>query len=175
MKKHIFIGIVSGTSLLVIYGVTLILLQGFEHTLDQTARLWYWLLPLSLGFGTQIGLFSFIKQGLRKRRMMETVSATASGTISAGSMVACCAHHLTEVLPLIGLSGLTIFLTKYQTFFMFIGIMSNIIGIAVMLDTIQRIGLSPGLSLFKLNLRLVKKITIASAIPIVLAAFFILT
>ncbi len=175
MKKHIIIGIAAGTSLFVIYAVTLVLLQGFEHTLEQTARLWYWILPLSFGFGTQIGLFSFLKQSLREKRAAETTSAATSGAISAGSMVACCAHHLSDVLPLIGLTGLTIFLTKYQTLFMIIGIMSNIIGITIMLDTIQRLGLSSVLSRLKLNLRLVKKVTIASAIPIILIAFFILT
>lgn len=174
MKKHIIVGIVAGTILLLVYAVTLVLLQGFEHAFKQTTRLWYWLLPLSLGFGTQIGLFSFLRQGLRERRAAETASAATSGTISAGSMVACCAHHLSEVLPLIGLTSLTVFITKYQTFFMIVGIMANIVGITVMLDTIQRLGLCPRLSRFRLNLRLIKKMAIASSILITLIVFLIL-
>lgn len=175
MKKHIIIGIVASISLLLVYAVTLGLLQGFEHTIEQTTEIWYWLLLLSLGFGIQIGLFSFLKRKLKERKTAETASAATSGTVSVGSMVACCAHHLTEVLPLIGLSSLTIFLAKYQTFFMVTGIVANIIGITIMLDTIQRLGLWPGLSRLRLNFRLVKKMLIFSAIPILLIVFFILT
>ncbi len=174
MKKHITIGIAAAVSLLIIYAATLILLQGLDHAIEQSARLWYLLLPLSVGFGIQVGLFSFLKQGLNKRRSAETASAATSGTISGGSMVACCAHHLSEVLPLMGLSSLTIFLARYQTFFMSVGVIANIVGISVMLDAIQRLGLSERLCRFRLNLRLVKKVSAASAIPIALIIFLIL-
>ncbi len=174
MKKHIFVGIAAGTSLFLVYAVILGFLQGFEHTLEQTARLWYWLLPLSFGFGTQIGLFSFLWKGLRDRRAAKTASVATSGGISIGSMIACCAHHLTEVLPLIGLSSLTVFLASYQTFFMLVGILSNIVGITFMLDSIQRLGLSSRLASFRLNLGLVKKVTIALALSTALIGFLIL-
>lgn len=174
MKKHIILGIIASLSLLAVYAVTLGLLQGFEHTIEQTAKIWYWLFFLSMGFGIQIGLFSFLRQKLREKKTAETASAATSGTVSAGSMVACCAHHLTEVLPLIGLSSLTIFLAKYQTFFMITGIIANIIGIIIMLDAIQRLALWPILSRIKLNFRLVKKIVIASAIPILVIVFLII-
>lgn len=173
MKKHVIIGIAAGISLLVLYAITLVLLQSLEHTIDQTRRIWYWLLPLSIGFGIQMGLFSFMRKKLRERRRTETASTAASGAVSGGSMVACCAHHLTEVLPIIGLSSLTIFLGRYQIFFMAIGVIANIIGITVMLDTIQRLGLSHRLSHLRLNMGLVKKVSMALSIPVALISFFI--
>ena len=65
-----------------------------------------------------------------------------SGDVSAGSMAACCAHHITDVLPLLGLSGLAAFLASYQVLFILIGVLSNVVGITIMLETIQRHGLS---------------------------------
>jgi hypothetical protein len=173
MKKHILIGTLAAISLLLLYATVLVLLQGTEHLLEQTTRLWYWLLVLDVGFGIQIGLFSFLRQGLKKRQTRTTAGVATSGGISAGAMVACCAHHLTEVLPLIGASGLTAFLTNYQVFFMIVGILSNIIGITIMMDTIQRLGLCPILARMKWKMGLVKKVTLVSAIFITPVVFLI--
>ncbi len=96
------------------------------------------MVALTGGFGIQAGLFSFIRQSIRERRASATGSVAASGAISAGSMAACCAHHLTDILPFLGLSGVAIFLTDYQIFFIIIGVLSNAVGIAIMLETIQR-------------------------------------
>jgi hypothetical protein len=58
-------------------------------------------------------------------------------------MVACCAHHLADVLPLIGFAGAALFLADYQTLFLLLGLLSNIVGIVYMLGTLHRHRLFP--------------------------------
>ncbi|MFZ2202319.1 MAG: hypothetical protein WAV56_02870, partial [Microgenomates group bacterium] len=64
---------------------------------------------------------------------------TAANTGMSGvSMVACCAHHLTDVLPLFGLAGLSLFLTRYQVWLLGVGIASNFVGIVYLLRQINK-------------------------------------
>ncbi len=141
MNKHIVIGVGAAVLLLLVYGGIITLVQDWQHTVEQTAKLWYWVLLLASGFGIQAGLFSFVRDSLRKVRASATASVATSGGVSAGSMAACCAHHLSDVLPLIGLAGLTAFLVEYQLLFIVFGLLSNLAGIAIMLRTIRRYGL----------------------------------
>jgi hypothetical protein len=62
----------------------------------------------------------------------------ASGGTSATAMVACCIHHVTDVLPILGLSAAASFLTRYQRPFMLIGLAMNLIGIGVMVFALYR-------------------------------------
>ena len=62
----------------------------------------------------------------------------ASGTMSGTAMVACCAHHLADVLPILGVSGATIFLAQYQKSFLILGVSINLLGIAYMLCLSQK-------------------------------------
>ncbi len=45
-------------------------------------------------------------------------------------MLACCAHHLADALPLLGLSGAAVFLNDFRGPIMFTGIVMNGLGIA---------------------------------------------
>jgi Na+/phosphate symporter len=56
-----------------------------------------------------------------------------SGGTSVTAMIACCFHHVTDVLPILGLSAAATFLTRYQRPFMLIGLGMNMIGVIVML------------------------------------------
>jgi len=53
--------------------------------------------------------------------------------MSIVAMVACCAHHVTDVLPILGLTAAAAFLAEYRIPFMLIGLGTTLIGIAVML------------------------------------------
>ncbi|MDP3879021.1 MAG: hypothetical protein Q8Q07_01780 [Dehalococcoidales bacterium] len=173
MKRHFLVGISGAVLLILVYLGLIALAQDWTHALQQTASLWYWVVALSGGFGVQAGLFSFIRQSIRERKAAATGSVAASGGVSAGSMAACCAHHLSDVLPLMGLSGAAIFLVRYQLFFIVAGVLSNIIGITIMLETIQHHGLSQRLAQWW-NMNRVKKGAMASAVAII-AVTFILT
>lgn len=176
MRKHILIGIVAATLLIAVYMGIIIWAESAEHALDRTAELWYWITALAVGFGIQAGLFSYIRQGMRERRMTAGASLGTSGGVTAGSMVACCAHHLSDVLPFLGLSGLAAVLADYQVVFMAGGVLSNIVGITIMLDTIQRHGLSQRMAGWSLNMTRLKRVAMFSAGPIfagtVLLQFF---
>ncbi len=174
MKRHLLVGIGAAALLIIIYLGIITLTQDWGHALDQTAELWYWVLALAGGFGVQAGLFSFIRQGIRQRQAATTASVATSGGVSAGAMAACCAHHLSDFLPLLGLSGLATFLVDYQVFFIVVGVLSNIVGITIMLETIQRHGLSNRLGRWKWNMNRVKKGAMASAALIILITFFLI-
>jgi len=62
----------------------------------------------------------------------------ASGGTSLTAMVACCLHHVTDVLPILGLSAAATFLTRYQRPFMLAGLGLNMIGVLVMLVVLDR-------------------------------------
>ena len=126
-NAHLY-GILAGIGLLIFYLSVVSIFQGIEFALLNLRSLWYLIFPLVAGFGTQIGLFFSIKH---TAQFTGTVAGT--GTISGGSMIACCSHFLLQMIPLAGISGLSIFLVKYQAWFLIIGILSNVFGIAVML------------------------------------------
>lgn len=142
MKKEIRNGIIAGVSLILFYFVIMTVSSAsLSATLSQFKQLWYWMMALSLGFGIQVGLFTHLKIIINDRQIVSgagAVTATSSGT-SAASMVACCAHHLSEVLPIIGLSGFSIFLTRYQVSIIVFGTAMNVLGIFYMLKTISKI------------------------------------
>src|SRR3990167_7267695 len=126
--NSILYGILAGIGLLLFYLIIVSIFQGIEFAFLNLRSLWYLVFPLAIGFGTQIGLYTSIKH---TAQLTGTVAGT--GSISGGSMVACCSHFLLQMIPLAGISGLAIFLVKYQSLFLVIGILSNIFGIAIML------------------------------------------
>lgn len=98
-------------------------------------------LPIILGFGIQVALYVILK-----KRLFLPVSDVgpsgaltgAGGGVSATAMVACCAHHVSDVLPLVGLTAAATFLAEYRLAFMFVGLGTTILGILVMLTILFR-------------------------------------
>ncbi len=115
--------------------------QGWEYASSQFIRDRWYVIPIILGFGVQAALYSI----LRFRLFIPVTSTahagsmiSASGGTSATAMVACCIHHVTDVLPILGLSAAASFLTRYQRPFMLVGLVMNLIGIGVMLVILYR-------------------------------------
>lgn len=98
-------------------------------------------IPIILGFGVQAALYTILK-----KRLFVPLSSTgpsgaimgAGGTTSTVGMLACCAHHVTDVLPILGLTAAATFLAEYQTTFMLVGLGTTLVGIAVMLVILFR-------------------------------------
>jgi hypothetical protein len=97
--------------------------------------------PIILGFGVQMGLYTMLK----KRLFVPVASVGPSGALtgaggatSTAAMVACCAHHVTDVLPILGLTAAATFLAEYRTLFMLVGLGTTILGIVVMLFILFR-------------------------------------
>ncbi len=135
MKKEVVWGIAAGFSLLVIYFLVMILASSWKDALFQLKERWYWIALLVFGFGVQSGLYRHMKGFLNTAT---TSSMVASGGTSSVGMVACCAHHVTDIAPLLGISAFALFLNQFQTFFIVLGVLSNFIGIQVMLLTMQK-------------------------------------
>ena len=111
--------------------------ESFSHALGTLLATWYLMLSLIAGFGVQIALFSYIRQYSSVARR-NPAGVTASGGLSAGSMIACCIHHVTDVIPALGFTALTSALVTFQPLLIAVGLLSNIIGILTILATIQR-------------------------------------
>lgn len=115
--------------------------QGWEYASSQFVRDRWYVIPIIAGFGVQAALYTVLRF-----RLFIPVTSTghagsmmgASGGTSATAMVACCIHHVTDVLPILGLSAAASFLTRYQRPFMLIGLVMNLIGIGVMLFVLYR-------------------------------------
>jgi hypothetical protein len=98
-------------------------------------------IPIISGFGIQMGLYVVIK-----KRLFIPVPASgqsgpllgAGGGTSTLAMVACCAHHVTDVLPFLGLTAAATFLAQYRTAFMLLGLGTTLMGITVMLVILFR-------------------------------------
>ena len=169
--KHIIIGMLGGLALLVFYFIFLTLANSFSHAIEQFSQIWYWILILVVGFGIQVGFYSCIREAVKKNQLG---GLATSGTISAGSMIVCCLHHLTDVLPIMGLAAAALFLTKYQTLFLLVGALSNLIGIIIMLEFVQKNNLA-GSFLKKIlifPLGKTKKATIVFSLILVSILFF---
>jgi hypothetical protein len=109
--------------------------ESFQHALQYFWQDRWIVVPIILGFGIQTGLYVILK-----KRLFVPVSSTGpsgvltgtSGATSTMAMVACCAHHVTDVLPILGLTAAATFLAQYRTVFMLIGLGMTLLGISVM-------------------------------------------
>lgn len=134
-------GVVGAVLLTGLYVAIVGIAQGLDHAMELLTGDWYFVIPIVVGFGVQVGLFVYVRRGmhLREGTGSTTVLAGAGTGTSTVSMVACCAHHLTDVLPIIGLSGAALFLNDFRGPLMVVGIVTNLIGIAVMVRLIRRV------------------------------------
>ena len=130
----------SGLMVSIYFGIVS-LAEGFSHAIDFFIEDRWLILPLIIGFGIQSALFIILKKQLFVPISSLGASGTmtgAGGTTSTLGMVACCAHHVTDVMPILGLSAAASFLAEYQTLFMFIGLGTTIVGILVMVRILIR-------------------------------------
>ncbi len=133
-RKSVIYGILASLSLITLYLIIVSLFQGLYYAITRFVELWYLMTPLVIGFGIQIGLFTYIRNFMK----MSAGTTGACGGISATSMVACCAHHVTDVIPILGASAVGVFLLQYQPVFLGFGIVSNIAGIIVMMNLAKK-------------------------------------
>jgi len=121
----------------------------------QVARDLFWaerwfVIPLIVGFGVQVALYTMLKFRLfvpveaaeRSGALTLAPGASAgvgvSGTTSTVAMVSCCVHHVTDVLPILGLTAAATFLGQYRVAFMWIALGTTMLGIMFMLYTLYR-------------------------------------
>ena len=135
LLRPVTLGLLAALGLLTFYLGIITLAQGWEHALGQLADDRWFVGAIALGFGTQVGLFTYLR-GLHAYAAAGGVAAS-TGT-STAAMLACCAHHLADILPIVGLSGAAIFLNAYKTPLLWLGIVMNFAGIIYLLRKIYQ-------------------------------------
>ncbi len=132
MTKSAWYGVIASVGLIALYAITMTFLSGFEAAVDQFQTLWYLMAPLAVGFGIQVGFYTHLKQ------RMKAVVAT-SGTSANVGMLACCAHHAADVLPVLGLSAAATIIGQYQKPILIISLLINVAGIGMMWKYIRTV------------------------------------
>jgi hypothetical protein len=162
--------VLGAVALLFLYIIAMSLGNTFTIALSELGRWWTYVTALSVGFGIQVGLYmhlrDFAKAGDGELHSSQMV---VGGSVSATSMVVCCLHHVTDVLPILGLSAASLFLANYQSVFMSLGILSSIVGTLMMLEQLHYVAavgsLSTGLDrlLAWYNIAKIKKVSLAAS------------
>lgn len=141
LRVPVLVGLAAALGLAGFYVLVIGLLSGdMEHGVNQVRDDLPLVAPLVAGFGIQAGLFIHTRR-VMAARMSRAAPAVASGAgvgVSTATMVACCAHHASDVLPLLGIAGLATFALEYKTPLMLIGIAANIAGIGIMAWRLRR-------------------------------------
>ncbi|MDD2719714.1 MAG: hypothetical protein PHH47_00210 [Gallionella sp.] len=114
--------------LLAIYFAVVSLISGVDFTLEQFTKFWYFFVSLALGFGIQVGLYTYLKQLVGQHGASGKVVAV-SGTTSTAAMVSCCAHYLVNILPVLGITGFLTIVAEYQIELFWVGLAFNVAGI----------------------------------------------
>jgi len=135
------LGLAGSILLFTLYIGIVSLAESPQHAIEFFWQDRWIVIPIILGFGLQTGIYVILK-----KRMFIPVSnmgpsgvlTGTSGTTSAIAMVACCVHHITDVLPILGLTVAATFLAQYRTAFMLVGLGTTLIGITVMLVILFR-------------------------------------
>ncbi|MBI2166013.1 MAG: hypothetical protein HYU29_06375 [Chloroflexi bacterium] len=131
-------GLAGAGSLALLYLGIVTWAQGWVHALELLSQDRAFVAAIASGFGIQAGLYTYLRLVVHHGvRLAMPTAATGVGTgTSSVAMVACCVHHVTDVLPLVGLSGAAIFLNEYRVSFMVAGLAVNAMGVIIMLRVV---------------------------------------
>ena len=122
-------GVLASVGIAAFYVTVVGLSSDWAHLRDQARQDWWLLAPIVAGFGMQVALTTELRGRHRAQHLGAT---TGAGTgASAVGMVACCAHHLADLIPLLGATGLAAFVFDWRVPFMLAGIAVN--GVAVVI------------------------------------------
>jgi len=131
----IFYGIFASAVLLGVYFAVLSFVSGWGFAQNQFVSFWYFIVSLSLGFGIQIGLYTYLKELIKEGQGSGKVLGVTA-TTSTAAMISCCAHYLTNLLPILGVAGVVTFVAQYQTELFWVGLVFNVGGITYMANRI---------------------------------------
>lgn len=128
LSKSVKFGILAFMLMLAVYFGVVSLISGMSFALEQFAKFWYFIVALALGFGIQIGLYTYLKNLVGQHRASGKVVAV-SGATSTAAMVSCCAHYLANILPILGVAGFLTIVAQYQIELFWLGLAFNAAGI----------------------------------------------
>lgn len=130
-------GAFGTAALLTLYFAILSFVSGWAFAKDQFNDFWYFIVALAAGFGIQVGLY------VRLRRLAHTSmgkgAVAVTGTTSTAAMISCCTHYLTNVLPVLGATGIVAFASQYQVELFWVGLAANLAGIIYIARRLKKI------------------------------------
>ena len=139
MNNSIIKGAFASLILLSIYFIIVSLVSGWDFMLDQFAQYWYFVVSLAVGFGIQVGLYSYLKEAMKRKHATASGKVLAvSGTTSTAAMISCCAHYLVNFLPILGAVGIITVISQYQVQLFWVGLAFNLAGLAYMLNQVRK-------------------------------------
>ncbi len=128
----------AAVALVALYVSVVAALQDWGHAWDLLGQDAWFVAPIAGGFGLQAGMFLYMRS-LRAMSRPGTAMAACSSGISGVAMAACCAHHISDLVPVLGLSGAAVFVTDFKTPLAVVGIVSNGVGLLLMGLRLRRI------------------------------------
>jgi len=102
----------------------------FSHLADQVRTDWYLLVLIVAGFAVQVAFFTELRH-LHHMHQVERAAGGAGAGASTVGMVACCSHHLADLIPLVGATGAAAFLYDTRVAFMVVGLVVNAVAVSV--------------------------------------------
>ena len=70
-----------------------------------------------------VGVSRWVQDIMKKRHGFSKAPLASSGT----TMILCCLHHMTDIVPFLGLSSASLLLFRYQPIFLIVGAGSNLV------------------------------------------------
>jgi P-type Cu+ transporter len=135
--RSVVSGVAGMAALLGVYFVILASVSGWEFTVSQFLDFWYFIVPLAAGFGIQMGFYIYLRNAVRGMDKSGKVVAV-SGTTSTAAMISCCAHYLTNILPVLGAAGAIALVAQYQIELFWFGLACNLAGIIYMANRVAK-------------------------------------
>jgi hypothetical protein len=121
-------GVLAAAGLLGFYLAVIVAASGPAHLRAQLALDWPWITVIVAGFGIQTALLITLRE--RQRARAAAVAGTGAGASVVG-MLACCAHHLADIAPLVSVNLAATFLAAYRVPFMAVGVAINAVAIVI--------------------------------------------
>lgn len=140
MNSALLKGTLASLVLLVVYFTIVSLVSGWSFAQDQFQQFWYFVVTLAIGFGIQVGLYSYLKNSIKNAVSPRVIATT--GATSTAAMISCCAHYLVNLLPILGAVGIITVISQYQVQLFWVGLAFNFAGIAYMANKVYEISTS---------------------------------
>lgn len=122
-------GLLGVIILMSFYFAVVSFISGWNFAVNQFFQFWYFIVALALGFGIQVGLYSYLRNTTARDSAGSGGVVAVSGATSTLAMVSCCAHYLVNILPIIAVSGIVSLVGQYQIEFFWIGLAFNLTGV----------------------------------------------
>jgi hypothetical protein len=122
-------GLLAAVGLLGFYLAVIVAASGAAHLRAQLTLDWPWITVIIAGFGVQVALLLTLR-ARRRARAAAAAAGTGAGASVVG-MLACCAHHVADIAPLVGVNLAATFLATYRVPFMAVGVAVNAVAIGI--------------------------------------------